>query len=205
LKTFDFTLDAELNFLEKYHLTPTELMAIKTILLAQDSEDEYIFKFNNILTFVNIKFRDLLISLQNKGIILKSYKIPEEGSTLNLEEIEMNKNFVKNFYKSSFELGKELFEEYPMFGEINGSIVPLRGVAKKFNSLEDFYRFYGKSIKWNIEKHNHIIELVRWAKDNTTFLNCSISSFCINQLWNELEALKEGKIININFDSVKLV
>ena len=198
-------LEEELSILEKYRLTPTELFSIQTILLAQDNESDFLIRFNNILTLIDIKFRNILISLQNKGIILKSYSIPDEGSSLNLEEIPFNKGFIKNFYKSSFELGKELFDTYPMFGEIGGNVIPLRGVAKYFQSLEDFYKFYGKSIKWDPILHNKIIELVKWAKDNTNFLNCSISSFCINQMWNELEALKNGNVANINFDAVKLV
>lgn len=191
--------------MEKYKLTPTELFAVKTILLAQDNEDEYIFKFNNILNELDIKFRDILISLQNKSIILKSYKIPKEGEVLKLEDIEINKLFIKSYYKASFELGKELFDIYPMFGDIGGNIISLRTVSKKFNSLEDFYRFYGKSIRWNPNTHKEIIELIKWAKENTTFINCSISSFCINQMWNELKALKDGQLININYDSIKLL
>lgn len=198
-------LNEELILMEKYKLTPTELFAVKTILLAQDNEDEYIFKFNNILNGLNIKFRDILISLQNKSIILKSYKIPKEGEVLKLEDIEINKLFIKSYYKASFELGKELFDIYPMFGDIGGNIISLRTVSKKFNSLEDFYRFYGKSIRWNPNTHKEIIELIKWAKENTTFINCSISSFCINQMWNELKALKDGQLININYDSIKLL
>lgn len=198
-------LNEELILMEKYKLTPTELFAVKTILLAQDNEDEYIFKFNNILNELDIKFRDILISLQNKSIILKSYKIPKEGEVLKLEDIEINKLFIKSYYKASFELGKELFDIYPMFGDIGGNIISLRTVSKKFNSLEDFYRFYGKSIRWNPNIHKEIIELIKWAKENTTFINCSISSFCINQMWNELKALKDGQLININYDSIKLL
>ena len=140
------SLEEELSILEKYRLTPTELFSIQTILLAQDNESDFLIRFNNILTLIDIKFRNILISLQNKGIILKSYSIPDEGSSLNLEEIPFNKGFIKNFYKSSFELGKELFDTYPMFGEIGANVIPLRGVAKYFQSLEDFYKFYGKSI-----------------------------------------------------------
>ena len=118
-------LEEELSILEKYRLTPTELFSIQTILLAQDNESDFLIRFNNVLTLIDIKFRNILISLQNKGIILKSYSIPDEGSSLNLEEIPFNKGFIKNFYKSSFELGKELFDTYPMFGEIGGNVIPV--------------------------------------------------------------------------------
>ena len=69
---FAFDIDNELIFLEKYNLTPTELMTIRTILLAQDNQEDYLFKFNNILTKTDVKFRDILISLQNKQIITKA-------------------------------------------------------------------------------------------------------------------------------------
>ena len=106
-------LEEELSILEKYRLTPTELFSIQTILLAQDNESDFLIRFNNILTLIDIKFRNILISLQNKGIILKSYSIPDEGSSLNLEEIPFNKGFIKNFYKSSFELGYVSNNSFP--------------------------------------------------------------------------------------------
>lgn len=101
-------------------------------------------------------------------------------------------------------MGKELFEVFPQFGTINGNMIPLRTVAKKFDSLEDAYLRYGKSIRWNNERHNNILELVRWAKDNN-IINCSLASFIINQGWIDLEALKNGNGANINFDAIKLV
>ena len=70
---FAFDIDNELIFLEKYNLTPTELMTIRTILLAQDNQEDYLFKFNNILTKTDVKFRDILISLQNKQINIKLF------------------------------------------------------------------------------------------------------------------------------------
>ena len=69
-------------------------------------------------------------------------------------------------YKCSFELGKELFEEYPQFKTINGSLVSLRGISKHFNSLEEAYFKYGKYIKWSPENHIEIIELVKWGKEH---------------------------------------
>lgn len=101
-------------------------------------------------------------------------------------------------------MGKELFEAYPQFGSINGSVIPLRGVSKKFDSLEQAYFKYGKSINFNPEKHKYIIELVEWAKDNN-ILNCSLASFIVNNGWCDLEALKNGDIANINYDAIKMI
>lgn len=179
-------------------------MFIRTLLILQEDANEELFKtYIEILHNSNIQIRELITRLQAKGIILKSFKVPNPGEAFDPYSIPINKPFLKNLFKSSFEIGKELFEVYPQFGNINGCVVPLRTVAKKFDSLEDCYARYGKEIKWNPEIHSTIIDLVKWAKDNN-ILNCSLASFIINNGWNDLQALKDGEG-NINYDAIKLV
>ena len=194
----------ELSIMEQYHLTPTEYFITKLIFMVQEGYTE-----PYLLRYLSIKenkesFRDDLLSLQDKGIILKSWKIPEKGSKFDPLEIPLNKNFFKNMFKSSLILGKELFDTYPMFTNINGTTFGLRNFAKKFDSIEDFFRFYGKTINWDLDLHNRILELIKWDQDNNVgFLKMSLSNFVIENKWNELEALKRGDIANINFDTIQ--
>lgn len=201
----NLTLEDEISFLNRYRLVPNELVFIKLLLILQDENNEILFRdYINILKQSRIKLRELIFNLQDKEIINKSYKIPNEGTLFNPYEIPVNKNFIKNLYKAAFELGKELFETYPQFGNIGESVVPLRTVAKKFDSLEEAYFRYGKAIGYNPEKHNHILELVKWGKENN-IINCSLASFIINNGWLDLEAMKDGKIANFNYDNMKLL
>ena len=199
---FAFDIDNELIFLEKYNLTPTELMTIRTILLAQDNQEDYLFKFNNILTKTDVKFRDILISLQNKQIITKAYKIPNEGETFEFEDVTFNKSIVRAFYRASFELGKELFNVYPQTTIVNGVIYALRRVSKKFNSIEDAFRVYGKTIRWDEELHNEIIELVKWGIDNDYSFS-TLDHFIVDNAWESIRAIRDGHAININFNAIK--
>ena len=199
------TIDVELGILNKYHLNPNELFVIRVLLLAAEEDDSYLYRYLTIPEEDRGNFRDVLVKLQDKGIILKSYKIPAKGESFNPVEIPFNKTFIKGFYKESFEMGQELYEAYPMFGNINGATVSLRGISKKFDSPEDFYRAYGKAINWNPETHAKILELVEWAKNNTQFIQFSLASFVIDRRWNELEALRNGDIANINFNAVKML
>lgn len=203
--TFDYTIDEEFGLMNKYELTPNQLEVLKTIMLLQEGyNNTYLLNLINLFKINSITFRDILVSLQNKGIILKSYKIPSEGSSFDPNDIPIAKNFIKSIWRSSFELGKELFETYPMFININGSLASARGIAKKFDSPEDFFRYYGKIIKWNINTHNKIIDLIKWEQENDIhFINMSLATFVINQNWNELEALKDGKLANINYNTIK--
>lgn len=205
MKQLTLTLEEEISLLDRYGLTPNELLVIRILLILQDDNEEELFQ-RLIVTFkhINLSLREVLEQLQKKEIILKSYKLPSVGSKFDPYSIPINKNFIKNLYKSSFEMGKELFEAYPQFGSINNTVVPLRTIAKKFDSLEQAYFRYGKAIGWNPEKHNHILELVKWASD-MNLLNMSLASFIVNNSWLDLEALKNGDSGNINYETIKML
>lgn len=197
-------LKEEISLLGRYKITPNELLFIRTLLILQNDDNEELFaSYIQILIESEIKLRELILGLQEKGIILKSYKVPLEGEEFDPNFIPLNQNFLKNLYKCSFEIGKELFEEYPQFGSVQGNVVGLRSVSKKFDSLEDAYFRYGKNIGWNPERHNHIIELVKWAKEHN-IINYTLASFIIDQRWHELESLRNGDG-NINYESVKML
>lgn len=197
-------IDEQLVLMEKYKITSDELLFLTVLLLLQDGEDDYTFISHYLSLPIDCRngIRETLISLQNKEVITKAYKIPEKGQKFIPEDVTINKNFVKNFYRCSFDIGKELFEAYPMFGIINGEPVGIRSVSKKFDSLEDFYRYYGKTISWKPETHEHIIELVNWAKEKNLLVT-TLANFVIDHKWEELEALRSGEIANIDFNAVK--
>ena len=203
MKNLTLNLEEEISILSKYRITPNELTFIKTLLILQDEENEDLFKeYIESLYVCNVKLREVLISLQKKEIILKSYKIPSEGESFDPYSIPFNKNFIKSLYKSSFELGKELFEIYPQMTVINGSLVTLRGVSKHFDSLEACYFRYGKAIGWNQERHEKVLDLIKWAKERD-IIKQSLSSFVINNSWLDLEAIRNGDSGNYNFDTIK--
>ena len=196
-------LEEEISILSKYRITPNELTFIKTLLILQDEENEDLFKeYIESLYVCNVKLREVLVNLQKKEFILKSYKIPSEGESFDPYSIPFSKNFIKNLYKSSFELGKELFETYPQMTVINGSLVTLRGVSKHFDSLEACYFRYGKAIGWNQERHEKVLDLIKWAKERD-IIKQSLSSFVINNSWLDLEAIRSGDSGNYNFDTIK--
>ena len=205
MKKFNYSIDDDIAFQEKYQITPTELFVLKIILLLQeDTQDEdYLKRFLQISDNKEC-FRGTLQSLQNKGLILKSYKIPNKGEQFNPYDIAINKVLIKNMHKASFDLGQELMEVYPRYGTINGGMVHLHGVSKRFGSREDFYRFYSKIINWNPETHNKIIELIKWEQaNNIGFLNMTVLSFVIDHRWEALQDIKDGKLSNVTFNTIE--
>lgn len=195
----------DLEILERYKLLPTELFVIRAILLAKENNEyEWIQRFVQLLNSLNLKLRDLLVSLINKGIILKSWKLPKEGDNLIIEDIPFNQNFLKQYHRSSFDLGNELFETYPQFTYVQGQYYNLRRVSKKFNDLEDAFAKYGKVIKWNNYTHQEILELINWGKDNQ-YNFTTLDDFICDRGWLSIKAQKDGKGININTEAVKMI
>lgn len=194
------TLENELCLLEKYKLTPTELFTIKLILLAkEDGEYEWLQRYVKI-----IKLRDILVSLQEKGIILKSWKLPKEGQQLIVEDITFNQNFQKQYFRASFEMGEELFNVYPQSTIVNGQIYNLKRVSRKFDSLEDAFAKYAKYIHNNPEIHQEVIELVKWGIDNG-YNFTTLDSFIVDNSWMAIKAMKEGNGINVNTEAIQLI
>ena len=183
-----------------YKLTESELMLIYLTFLAQDEQGnhtEYFVKW--LSNGGQERLRPLFESLKEKGIIRKNYN-PDSYIP---NEIEFNQNFIKSWIKNTGELGKELFDSYPPFLTSNGKMLPLRNIAKKFYSLDEFYFHYGATIKHSIETHKKVMELLEWGKENG-HIKYSILEFVASKKWTELEYLRNNNIGEQTVDSIYL-
>jgi len=199
VKYLRHNLDSELILMRDYKLNPNELFTIKVILLAKDGEYEYIQQFNEI-----IKLRLILESLQEKGVILKSWKLPKEGNKLDIEDIPFNQNFLKKYYRSAYEMGEELFYTYPQSCTVQGQVFNLRTVSKHFDSLEQAFQKYAKSINNKPEIHQQIIDDIKWGIENG-YNFTTLDRFIIDRGGEALRAFREGDSININLEATQLI
>ena len=193
-----FNLEEQVVLLEKYKINSDELLFITVILLIQEGDiDPYINLYFSLPSECRGGIRELLISLQKKQVITKEYKVPPSGTKFVPEDVTFNKNFIKNFYKASFWIGKELFEIYPISTVVNGVEYKLRRVSKKFDSLEDAYKAYGKAISWKPEVHQNILELIAWGKDNN-YQFTTLDSFIVDNDWINIEDMKHNSTLDAN-------
>ena len=199
MKYLNHNLDSELILMRDYKLNPTELFTVKVILLAQDGEYKYLQQFSEL-----VKLRLILESLQSKGIIIKAYKIPKEGSPFIPEDVQFNQNFLKKYYRGAFEMGEELFYTYPQSCTVQGQVFNLRTVSKHFDSLEQAFQKYAKSIKNNPDIHQEIIDNIKWGIENG-YNFTTLDRFIIDRGGEALKAFKEGDTININLETTQLI
>ena len=192
-------LETQLTFCEKYGINPSELLLLEIILLAQEDDDpELVQLYFNSRMCARGSTIDLLQGLQDAGVILKTYKIPEKGQKFDIFSVPINKNLVKDFHKSSFEMGEELFQQYPLSTVVNGIEYKLRRISKKFDSLEDAYRAYGKAIRWKPEEHQKVLELIEQGKTNG-YQFTNLGDFIVDHDWLNMEAIsKDGVMMNSN-------
>lgn len=176
-----------LNLLITYNISADELLLVYLTFLARDEEGHPEFFQKWFQNGGASKLRDLFESLKSKGLIHKDY-CPE---SYNPNEIEFNKIFLKSWVKNSGELGQELFDAYPPFLSSNGKLLPLKNIAKKYNTLDEFFFAYSSAIKHNPEKHKEVMELLQWGKNNNQ-INYGLLEFVTSQKWTELKYLKDN-------------
>ena len=191
-----FSLERELDLMTKYSITAEELFVILLIFNAQEGHKEFLLRYFTEGT-PEKDLREILLSLQNKGIITKSYKIPEKGSYFNPEDVTFNKTVLNQFIQHSQDYGMELFMAYPTTTFINGKEFSLRNISKNFHSLDEFCWAYGRAIKFNYDKHKEILDLLEWGKENN-LINSGICDFVISMKWIELAQLKDENEHTLN-------
>jgi len=194
------SIDRELEFMIKYQLNAEEFYVVKLIFMAQNNKGNYLINYYSQISQKN-KLRDIVSTLQEKGIINKSYKIPKEGSNFIPSDVDFNKNFLKGHLQHSNELGMELFMSYPSFVNINGRNCSLKNITKQFSSLDDFCFAYGKSIKFDPVIHKEVLESLEHAKEHN-MIHYGICEFILSMKWLEIEEAKNLGIQNMNSDNI---
>lgn len=194
-------IENQLTLMERYRLSVEEFFVINLLLIASLDRDVKPLSRYYFSPIEKSDLRSTLLNLQEKGVILKSYKVPQTGTKLDPEAIPFNELFMKNYRKASGELGQELFLAYPVSAVIQGVDTPLRNYAKKFNTEYDFFYYYGKSIGWNLTKHQEVLDLIQWSKDNGGFgLNMNIGDWVISKMWLSIKEYKESGRSTLAYD-----
>lgn len=190
----------------KYKLSAEELLVIELLFLASPEENciDMLSKYAQNGIF-RIPFKQIIPSLQEKGVILKSYKMPSVFKVSDADSVEFNANFLKDYRKFSGELGVEFFNAYPDNIIINGSIASLKNWSKVFDNESDMYFAYGKAIGWKEEKHKEVLALIEWAKQyNPELLNTNIGNFIKSKLWETVRKAKDQGLCG-KFDTIRAI
>lgn len=170
--------------MEKYRLSSEEWLVTQLLFLASSDErqSEPLLKYYTADGLDQKPLREMLLSLQEKGILTKEYKIPAPGKKFDPEAVIFNKNFLKDKLKFSLDLAQDLIDHYPPYsGQFQ-----LNNITKYYRDYEEFGKAYGKIIRWNAQKHDEIIELLEWGKENDR-INYGICEFIGSKKWDQLE------------------
>lgn len=196
MKQFELSLKEEINIYINSSLTPTELFILRMLFLAIDGDPSMLINYLSNVSNGKELFRKVLESLQEKKVILASFKIPCEGESLNYKNIPFNKNFLKMYIRESNEFGKELFDAYPPFININGKLCSIKNFTKAgLYTFEEFCLYYSKAIKTASVTHERVMEALEFGKEHN-LLNYSILEFIASHKWEEIEYIRQSGNVN---------
>lgn len=200
----NLSLQEEINICIDSNLTPTELFILRLLFLAQDGDSSYISNYLSNIQNGKQLILTVLNSLKQKGIILSGFNIPKEGELLRFTEIPIHKNLVKKYIRESNQIGKELFDTYPPFININGKMVSIKNFTKaNLFSLDDFCLFYSKQIKSSGVTHDRVMEALKFGIEND-LIRYSILEFIASQKYLEIEYIRDSGEIN-NYNNTELI
>lgn len=193
---FELSLNEEINILIDSNLTPTELFILRLLYLASDGDSKFLVNYLSNASNGKQVLKTVLQSLMDKKVINSTFNIPKEGETLNIKNIPFNKNFLKKYIRESNELGKEFFDAYPPFININGKLCSIKNFTKaNLFSIEDFCIFYAKSIKNSGITHERVMDALEFGKAHN-LISYSILEFIASQKWNEIDYIRDSGNIN---------
>ena len=193
---FELSLNEEIQIYINSGLTPTELFVLRLLFLASDGDVKYLVNYISNTSNGKEVLKSVLQSLVNKKVINSTFNVPKEGESLNFKTIPFNKNFTKMYLKESHELGKEFFDAYPPFININGKLCSIKNFTKaNLFSFEDFCIYYAKAIKNTKVTHERVMENLEFAKEHN-LINYSIIEFLASQKWLEIEYIRNSGNVN---------
>lgn len=204
MQHFELSLNEEISIYIHSGLTPTELFVLRLLFLAIDGEPKYLINYISNAHNGKILFRSVLESLQEKKVINSTFKIPQEGDTLNYKNIPINKNFLKTYIRESNQLGKELFDAYPPFININGKMCSIKNFTKaNFYSLESFCNHYAKEIKSAGVTHERVMSALEFGVANN-LINYTILEFIASRKWEEIDYIRNSGDVN-GYNNTELI
>lgn len=194
--TTDLSIQEEITICIDSGLTPTELFIIRLLFLAIEGESNPLINYISNISDGKKLLRIVLSSLLDKKIINTTYTVPAEGEQLDVKKIPFNKIFLRKYIRESNDVGKEFFDAYPPFINIGGKLCSIKNFTKaNLFSLEDFCRFYNKSIKYSGVKHEFIMEMLEYGKEHN-LINYSIIEFIASQKYNEISYIINSGNVN---------
>lgn len=196
MHNFELSLNEEMSIYIKSGLTPTEFFVVRLLLLAAEDHTKYIVDYVSNISNGKQLVRSVLESLMSKKVINSTFKMPKEGESLNFKAIPFNKHFINMYIKESHQLGKEFYDAYPPFININGKMCSIRNFTKAgIYSFEDFCIFYSKQLKNANATHERVMAALEFAKENN-LINYTILEFIASKKYEEIEFIMNSGDIN---------
>jgi len=196
MQHFELSLKEEINIYINSSLTPTELFILRLLFLAIDGEQKHLINYLTNISNGKQLLRSVLSSLLEKKVINSTFKIPQEGESLNYKNIPFNKNFLKMYIRESNEIGKEFFDAYPPFISISGKLCSIKNFTKAgLFSFDEFCIFYAKQLKNATATHERVMDALLFAKEQN-LINYTIIEFIASKKWEEIEYIRGSGNVN---------
>lgn len=208
MRFYDISLDEDLEIMSRYKINANEFMLVKLLLLSQDhpDNDKYLDLYLKECHADGTLSREFINLLVDRRIIVKTSPVVKKTSGIFPEDFHFNEVFMKNFFKFSDQMGKEIWDLYPDY--IIGSCrnFPAKNFSKRFKDLKELFLYYAKQIKNDPKKHEQVVESLKFAIKHE-LITSSIIDYLLSHQWDyHIKVMNgEDKMVKLTFDTTQLV
>ena len=179
----------------KHNLNAEEWLFIELLWLANQEQPQYLMKYFNECSRQRIPL-DTLQALKDKKVLDSRYKIPKAGEEFEYDQVEFSKTFTNNYFKESYEAGRELFRSYPPFIQDTDLQLCANNITKSgYQDENDFFAKYNKAIQNKLQNHLQVMESLEWAKEHK-LIKYGIVEYVTTRKWEDHIIMKASGEIN---------
>lgn len=188
------SIDRQIEAMKKWDIDANQWLLIELLFISQQEGGvALLYKYFGSKGTVKIPGESIL-KLVDKEILLPF----NEKDELFYDSLEFNPKFQKEFFVTMNSAGMELWESFPV--ERSYRINPnqpllTRKIDATFATVEDFYLYYCKSIRYSKKKHDEVMKALEIAKHNKQ-VDFTIVDWVRSKLWEQFqESVKLKKIV----------
>lgn len=186
-------IERQLDVMIKYGLSAEEFFLTELLMLATEDPEHKTY----LLTYFGKAKKeqlamDTLQALKDKGVLDKECVIPQRGQTFTIGDIKLNLKFLDEYFKLTLQAGEELKNAYPDFLQFGDRLMPAKNIVTSgYRTEEDFFFAYAKKIRHSRKKHNEVLEILDWAKQQK-LITYGMVEYVTTSKWKDHIRMREA-------------
>lgn len=188
----NISIEEQIDLMKRFKLNGNQWFLCQILWLCQqEGGSKYLYKY-----FEEVN-RDCVIPMQDIETLVDNGVVEpfDYRNRFYYDTIVFTPKFRDKLLIDFNDAGRELWDRFPSERSyrIDGKKLMTKKIGSEFNSIEDFYKYYAKSIKYSKAIHDEVLKGLQIAID-TNSIDFTIVDFVKNKMWESFKEEAKGNV-----------